>query len=562
MKSVFLTLDVVVLWVAVVVQGDGDELANTTWYKATQACRKRGEELYHSTDKSHVARFLDRNSGKHWIGAKVMYSSWTWTEDRSTLFKYEGYRNVTEEDKHAKIFWYRNQAVRCYTECNTKYIGLQGTKCFCVQSPNLSPENTAQDRCWGNSQEYCGTEHGMSVYKAEYGLLSDDIMEIKTEKQCQAKKYGRVCICTGDDSCEDGVMVYANKLNWTAANQSCPLINLSGNDVSKAVYDSIHVSTSHWIGLSRYRYIGWIARDGTIGVPDTGKNGCVWAERLGNGSLVFGVTGCATSYKIACTEGTIPIRTSPDSTSDQSYTTSTAPDTDRVTVPLADTHAQSDGPVIGGSLAALAVIVLVLLLLAVVWMKRTKRVCFKDKAPDSDTRHVTSNQNVYELSDDRRVESTYCHINDRPDETDADSQNNRNGRRHYEFEQESAEAQLGVSGAKDEPYELAMDPREVNADGEGDYDELHDSRHNKVQQWSGSDTYSHINDRDGRGGYDTYDRTNSVKDIPPLDATYSHIHSNRGVDDANTYDSAAPVEVVPAPDTTYSHVVPSTLGNE
>ncbi|XP_041371574.1 uncharacterized protein LOC121385104 [Gigantopelta aegis] len=220
---------------------------------------------------------------------------------------------------------------------------------------------------------------------------------------------------------------------------------------------------------------------------------------------------------------------------------------------------QSNGAVIGGSVAAAVVVILVLVLLAMIWMKRTNRVCFKDKSPDPDTRHVTSNQNVYELSDDHNIDSDYCDINDRPDQTEADSLINRNGRQHYEFE---PEAQIGVSGAKDEPYELVMDPRKVNEDGEGDYDELHDSSHNKGQQWSGAGTYSHIHGRDGRGSYDPYDKTNSVKDISPLDTTYSHMHSNRGVDDGDTYDSAAPVEVVSALDTTYSHVVPSTLGNE
>ncbi|XP_041372359.1 uncharacterized protein LOC121385662 [Gigantopelta aegis] len=167
MKSVFITLDVVVLWVAVVVPGDGDELANLTWYKATQACRTRGEELYHSTDKSLVAQFLDNNSGKHWIGAKVMYSSWTWTEDRSTLFTHVGYRNVTDEDTSVQTFLYTNQAVRCFSKCtpDAEYVGLQGSKCFCLDSSEYTAGNTAQERCWGNSQEFCGTSHGMSVYK-------------------------------------------------------------------------------------------------------------------------------------------------------------------------------------------------------------------------------------------------------------------------------------------------------------------------------------------------------------------------------------------------------------
>ncbi|XP_041372358.1 uncharacterized protein LOC121385661 isoform X3 [Gigantopelta aegis] len=271
------------------------------------------------------------------------------------------------------------------------------------------------------------------------------------------------------------------------------------------------------------------------------------------------------NYKPLCTEDAISNKRSTSysySTSDQTPMPSTARNTDNYSKSLSDTQTQHDGAVVGGSVAAAVVVILVLVLLAMIWMKRTKRVCFKDKSPDPDTRHVTSNQNIYELSDDHNVDSGYCDINDRPDQTDADSLNNRNGRQHYEFELESAEAQLGVSGAKDEQYELAMDTRNVIADGEGDYDELHDSSHNKGQQWSGADMYSHIHGRDGRGRYDPYDKTNSVKDISPLDAAYSHIHSNRGVDDADTYDRAAPVEVVSAFDTTYSHVVPSTLGNE
>ncbi|XP_041372357.1 uncharacterized protein LOC121385661 isoform X2 [Gigantopelta aegis] len=309
MKSVFLTLDVVVLWLAVVVQGDGDELAPMTWYQATKACRTHGE-LYHSADKSHVGQFLGSNSGKHWIGAKVMYSSWTWTEDRSTLFTYVGYRNVTEKDKKVnKTFLYTNQAVRCYPECkpNATYIGLQGSKCFCLHSPKNTTENTAQNRCWGNSQESCGTAHGMSVYKVEllmtdglkwkFGLndicgylnvtdCDDPVVDTHTKKQCQEKNYGRICNCDGEDP-DDYEYTSEDKGDWSAANQSCSLLKIKHtidcDDEDKKPY---------WIGLSRYRYIGWVKRDGSIDVPDTGRSGCVWAERLRNDTVVFGIKAC------------------------------------------------------------------------------------------------------------------------------------------------------------------------------------------------------------------------------------------------------------------------------
>ncbi|XP_041371579.1 uncharacterized protein LOC121385108 [Gigantopelta aegis] len=393
--------------------------------------------------------------------------------------------------------------------------------------------------------------------------VSDDIdYDIQTERSCQKKEYGHICKCTDGVSCEDGIHVEKNYLTWNAANETCTLIKVNHESFT-SIYNAINDRDAYWIGLRRFRYIGWVGRDGSIDVPDTDSNGCVWAERLGNGSVVFGIIGCKRKYKPVCTEDAISNKISTSySTSDQTPVPSTARNTENYSKSLSDTQTQPDGAVIGGSGAAAVVVILVLVLLAMIWMKRRKRVCFKDKSPDPDTRHVTSNQNVYELSDDHNVDSDYCDINDRPDEADADSLNNRNGRQHYEFEQGSAEPQLGVSGAKDEPYELAMDPRKVNADGEGDYDELHDSSHNKGEQWSGADIYSHIHGGDGRGRYDPYDRTTSVKDMSPPDATYSHIHSNRGVDDADTYDSAAPVEVVSTLDTTYSYVVPSTLGNE
>ena len=63
------------------------DLPSSTWYRATQACKARGQELYHSADKFLVAGFLDVNSGRHWIGAKVMYSPWKWTGKQRQILR-------------------------------------------------------------------------------------------------------------------------------------------------------------------------------------------------------------------------------------------------------------------------------------------------------------------------------------------------------------------------------------------------------------------------------------------------------------------------------------------
>ena len=51
-------------------------MCNVTWDAAIRTCNERGGKLYNTTDTSALN---DVRSGSYWIGAKVQYSSWTWT---------------------------------------------------------------------------------------------------------------------------------------------------------------------------------------------------------------------------------------------------------------------------------------------------------------------------------------------------------------------------------------------------------------------------------------------------------------------------------------------------
>ncbi|XP_041371573.1 uncharacterized protein LOC121385103 [Gigantopelta aegis] len=239
------------------------------------------------------------------------------SQDNSVLFTYAGYQNLAD-DEAKKSFTYDNEVALCYSECEDlfskpSYIGLQGSKCFCLDSAQPTTENTAQDRCWGNSQEYCGTTHGMSVYKVEFfqkpflqwnfndnGLCGYMMgskflwLMVATTQNCQQEK-GHICKCNSNNN----VCFYENDISWTAANTSCSLAKLTSSNYNR-IYK--HVDDSeYWIGLHRHRYVGWISGEGIMVIPYANETGCLWVESE-NGTLFWGVSPCVTEYKYVCNE--------------------------------------------------------------------------------------------------------------------------------------------------------------------------------------------------------------------------------------------------------------------
>ncbi|XP_041371575.1 uncharacterized protein LOC121385105 [Gigantopelta aegis] len=102
-----------------------DVLGPKSWDKAVHDCKTAGKELYSSYREEPLKEILTASSGKHWVGAKTMYSPWRWAEDDTTVFTYMGYRNITYEDTPKIALNYDNEAVLCHTKCETTYIGMQ-----------------------------------------------------------------------------------------------------------------------------------------------------------------------------------------------------------------------------------------------------------------------------------------------------------------------------------------------------------------------------------------------------------------------------------------------------
>ncbi|XP_041372405.1 uncharacterized protein LOC121385698 [Gigantopelta aegis] len=155
-------------------------------------------------------------------------------------------------------------------------------------------------------------------------------------------------------------------------------------------------------------------------------------------------------------------------------------------------------------------------LLAVVWMKRMKCGCFKDKSSDADT-HAHSGEDGFELTGDQRVQSDH-HANEYSSrsETGLGGENTQHGIPDYEYSKPSL-------------FRVAVGPSTVHEDEDGDYDELYDNTGAKSQQGDGMNAYSHIHSLGDASvsADDPYDLATNTKVAPLNNATYSHMNEKK-----------------------------------
>ncbi|XP_041379161.1 uncharacterized protein LOC121391687 [Gigantopelta aegis] len=108
--------------------GDLEIIANVSWGEALHQCGARGRRLYTATDPEPQQNV---GPGYYWVGAKIQYSSWMWTENNESLFPYIGQVNasrIVSNKSNTYDIPYDNQASRCFYQCQTKnpkYIGMQ-----------------------------------------------------------------------------------------------------------------------------------------------------------------------------------------------------------------------------------------------------------------------------------------------------------------------------------------------------------------------------------------------------------------------------------------------------
>ncbi|XP_041346798.1 uncharacterized protein LOC121366397 [Gigantopelta aegis] len=198
--------------------GDLEIIDNVSWGDAFRQCGARGRRLYTATDPDPRQNV---RPGSYWVGAKVQYSSWMWTENNEPLFPYIGQVNASLIASSTNKIYnipYDNQASRCFYQCRTntqKYIGMQGSRCYCFKTlDGLSVEadsETGQDGCWGNFREYCGSNETVSIYHTElftsyviwklnrmgscgYIVYKSSSIIVKSDTDC-TKTKGRVCNC-------------------------------------------------------------------------------------------------------------------------------------------------------------------------------------------------------------------------------------------------------------------------------------------------------------------------------------------------------------------------------
>ncbi|XP_041372259.1 uncharacterized protein LOC121385587 [Gigantopelta aegis] len=435
-------LQLLIFWFALfgkTVQNNGHVvLEEMTWGEGHTACQGKGQKLFNSVDLDSV---LTSGSGKHWIGAKVMYSPWKWTDDSTALFEYVGHHNMTGTEREKTVILDENEAVMCYIKCKTKFVGLQGSKCFCFRTAprSTTPKTEYEDPCLGNSNELCGSSYGMSIYHAK--LLQDTFslikwkfkedavcgyihskaqLSVKTE-DCNQEK-GMICSCSSSCSsdigyrrCSNGLCFYDNgNDDWFTSSHNCSLVKLDISNIN-TIYRTVWNDVQYWIGLKRYSYLGWADRAGEISIYTNSSRGCVSAEKLPNGSIQFYVSPCDDKNKVICTTGGLETTTVPATPSrGQGSTTHHDVTTHEDTSNSTDTQQEpstSDGVVA----AAVSTVVVILIVLSVIgsllWMRRTKRLCFKDLPAKLNKKRSISNEIIFEPSSNQYDQPYYSEIN-------------------------------------------------------------------------------------------------------------------------------------------------------
>ncbi|XP_071080356.1 uncharacterized protein [Haliotis cracherodii] len=142
------------------------------WDAAESGCSQFGGNLYIPQSQNLPEDVIQNMEyiTYYWIGA-VKYPVWIWTADQSNLYTYEGYLPLTTLRPNSSLEG--NSAVTCHQFCSRETrLGLRGSDCYCLGNLlNGVQSGHSGVRCPGNYDEYCGDEHGISVYKQENSVI-------------------------------------------------------------------------------------------------------------------------------------------------------------------------------------------------------------------------------------------------------------------------------------------------------------------------------------------------------------------------------------------------------
>ncbi|XP_041371956.1 uncharacterized protein LOC121385364 [Gigantopelta aegis] len=395
------------------------------------------------------------------------------------------------------------------------------------------------------------------------------------------------------------------KRTWQNADKACgsQLSKLTDNSVKSLEKLLLGKQENYWIGLRRQREWRWIdgSLDSTI-KPNTNRHDClVWFR---NESYWYSIVECTSYYYTACehykvTTTTTTTQTSTTSTTTTSPTPRTASSSttwnisemtstsDSTMTPKVtksrrtntfqpnDNSSADDSVEIGVSIGIIAVIVLIAVV-AVVWIKRRKALCFKDKKllgsgvriKSDTTSPRISNQNdnpIYCVASSPLSEYEFeeaCKT-----EKAAKVKNESAGHVIYEIENDvnyevlQTDEIAAASEPKDEIYEMANDdgiPQDRRADDKGSTDRITEGRYKglstipqrTISASSGS-VYDHLED-DLKSDNRIHDAPGDHKTSTANKDIYNHIDSKGSGGD--TYDTADTVATSNIVGDEYSHV--------
>ncbi|XP_041371958.1 uncharacterized protein LOC121385366 [Gigantopelta aegis] len=600
----------------------------TWWEAAYSGCAGVGGRLAISgTTNDEVWRKME--SGRsYWMGALETFSPWIWTEDNTPLFQHAQDHDVSVYSSKNYRTIQRNNAFACYQICRTRRIGLRGNRCYCSVANPGSAMSLRMDniRCPGTYQEYCGGQNTVSIYEITLpkplrlhaidtipgdhncGYLDHHKINNVTEllfQSCNSFQAYRICdeqnFQTKDITCNGDICISKkSKSNWHGADIACgnKLIKVTNNTVPN-LYSLLRPRYTHqfWIGLQRRKEWRWL--DGSL-ANVMGINGseCLiwWHNNRGRwiwytncdspGSAVCQLykrtTTTATLSTTTPTTTTTPtssasqktiLQSSEKPTTNRNGSSSETPGTkskkSASNNELDPDTSNGDAVGIGVSLGILAAIALITTT-SVVWMKRRKYLCFKDKQHPGANVRMNSNNNTTDIANQH--DNTNYSIATAPSEYEFENaamvKDESADHVIYEIENDinyevmqTDEIATATTEPKDEIYEMANYddiPQDQKADDKGSTDRITEGRYRGLStipqrtiSGSSGSVYDHLaddlkSDNLIHGAPGDQKTSTANKDI------YNHIDSKGGGGD--TYDTADTVATSNIVGDEYSHV--------
>lgn len=208
---------------------------------------------------------VNESTSDLWIGRYSAYTHWTWI---TGCFRY----SIVQDARVLSIRF--NSVVNCHSNCNTTYVALVGTSCYCLpgRPDDINGSPSCNIACNGNKNELCGGNDAVSVYQKEISgssnfatlpnegnqpcgsITETDNSVLYFQRNC-VEKFEYICKIYSSDENQFKTYPFPGYFSWDVSNNFCRTNNGSLWDIQSAAQYDGYLRESFdgdiWIGLYR-----------------------------------------------------------------------------------------------------------------------------------------------------------------------------------------------------------------------------------------------------------------------------------------------------------------------